>query len=517
MSNKSLFASRQQKIKRADTINHAGGAAYRLSDKQKLAQLAATGTLSRTFYASAGAQLDELIETAISVEPEFVAKTAIYARQHGHMKDTPALLLAVLASTSPELLSLAFPKVIGNGRMLRNFVQIMRSGAAGRTSLGTRPKKLVQAWLNGASDELLLRACVGKSPALADVIKMVHPTPINKERDAFFAWILGQPCDVALLPQKVRDLIAFRENPGGKKVPDVPFQMLTSLDLSKKQWKQIALNGEWQMVRMNLNTFARHGALGSDKMINAIVSKLTNSRNIARARVFPYQLMAAWKNMDAKVPKSIRQAIAIAMERAIINVPEIKGRVVVCPDVSGSMWSPVTGYRQGSTTKVNCIDVAALMAAAVLRKNPSARVMPFDTKVHQVNLRACDKVVKNAEILGRFGGGGTACSAPLIKLNKERAKVELVILVSDNESWADRSWSDGTRVMEEWDKLKRRNPKAKLVCLDIVPNTSTPAHDRTDVLNIGGFSDAVFEQIASFAAGRLGPDHWVGEIDKIEL
>jgi 60 kDa SS-A/Ro ribonucleoprotein len=29
--------------------------------------------------------------------------------------------------------------VIDNGRMLRNFVQIMRSGAVGRTSLGTRP------------------------------------------------------------------------------------------------------------------------------------------------------------------------------------------------------------------------------------------------------------------------------------------------------------------------------------------------------------------------------------------
>ena len=42
-------------------------------------------------------------------------------------------------------------------------------------------------------------------------------------------------------------------------MPDVPFQMLTSLELKTEHWKQIASNAPWQMTRMNLNTFARHG------------------------------------------------------------------------------------------------------------------------------------------------------------------------------------------------------------------------------------------------------------------
>ena len=37
------------------------------------------------------------------------------------------------------------------------------------------------------------------------------------------------------------------------------------------------------------------------------------------------------------------------------------------------------------------------------------------------------------------------------------------------------------------------------------------------MLNIGGFSDAVFDQIAAFATGRMGPDHWVGEIRAVKL
>jgi hypothetical protein len=43
------------------------------------------------------------------------------------------------------------------------------------------------------------------------------------------------------------------------------------------------------------------------------------------------------------------------------------------------------------------------------------------------------------------------------------------------------------------------------------------AAERADVLNIGGFFDAVFDQIADFAAGRMDPDHWVGEIRAVSL
>ena len=66
------------------------------------------------------------------------------------MKDMPALLCAVLASRAPGLLAEVFDRVIDDGRMLRNFVQIMRSGVVGRKSLGTLPKRLVQQLVRAA-------------------------------------------------------------------------------------------------------------------------------------------------------------------------------------------------------------------------------------------------------------------------------------------------------------------------------------------------------------------------------
>jgi len=514
MANKALFGSRM--ARRADTVNRAGGAAYALRAEQALAQIAATGTLAQTYYADAGAQLDALMNAARRVDPDFLAKTAIYARREGQMKDVPALLVALLASASPQHLSQAFPRVVDNGRMLRNVVQILRSGVTGRQSLGTRPKRLVQDWLNGASDKALLAASIGRDPSLADVIRMVHPRPETREREAFFAWLIGKPCDIALLPRPVREYLAFKETGAGP-IPDVPFQMLTALPLTAKHWARIAERGGWQMLRMNLNTFLRHGVFERAGMTRKLAARLSDAEEIRRARVFPYQLLAAWKHADPKLPHEIREALQDALEIAVENVPVLPGRVVVCPDVSGSMAMPATGHRKGASSAMTCVDIAALVAAAVLRRNADAEVLPFDTKVRRVTLNPRDTLATNARKLAMMGGG-TACSAPLVELNRVKARPDLVILVSDNESWADRhNWSGGTRVMEEWIKLKRRNPDAKLVCLDIQPSVTTPACERADVLNIGGFSDRVFDVIAAFADGRLGPDHWVGEIDAVKL
>ncbi len=345
---------------------------------------------------------------------------------------------------------------------------------------------------------------------------MVHPKPASAERRALYAWLIGKPYDVAALPEAVRAFEAFKRDPTAP-VPDVPFQMLTSLNLTPEHWGKIAQNAGWQMVRMNLNTFDRQCVFAIPGMTEKIAARLKDEAEIKRARVLPYQLMAAYVAASEDVPLEVREALQDAMEIAIANVPAIAGNIVVCPDVSGSMSSPVTGYREGASSAVRCIDVAALVAAAMLRVNTQARVLPFEYDVVEVGLNPRDSVMTNAQKLAAVGGGGTNCSAPLAKLNAERAKVDMVVFVSDNQSWMDAKTADRTELMAEWQKLKQRNRDAKLVCIDIQPYGSTQAPERDDILNVGGFSDAVFETIANFAAGQLGPAHWVGEIEKIAL
>ena len=178
MANQTLFNTRTARTPKADTVNRAGGVAYQMGDKEALAQLAATGCLSNTFYANAKDQLDEVLKLAFKVEPEFVAKTAVYARQEGLMKDMPALLAASLAVRDPALFEKVAPQVIDNGRMVRNLVQMVRSGQVGDVKNLPRPvRRFIKAWLAARSYGRLFNESVGNDPSMADVIKMVHPKP----------------------------------------------------------------------------------------------------------------------------------------------------------------------------------------------------------------------------------------------------------------------------------------------------------------------------------------------------
>ena len=166
---------------------------------------------------------------------------------------------------------------------------------------------------------------------------------------------------------------------------------------------------------------------------------------------------------------------------------------------------------------MRCIDIAALVAAAVLRKNPRAEVLPFEHNVVKVDLNSRDSVMTNAARLATVGGGGTNCSAPLALLNRRKARGDLVIFVSDYESWVDAVGGRGTATMREWNAFKQRNPNARLACIDVQPYRTVQTVERDDILNVGGFSDQVFEVISQFARGELNADHWIGVIESLAL
>lgn len=524
MANKNLFQTvRGLFTPKTDAINEAGGTAYQLSPKQALAQYAATGCFSHTFYADASEQLDKVLELTKELDAEFVAKTAIYARKKGFMKDMPSLLVAVLASKDKALFEKTFPRVIDNGKMLRNFVQIMRSGATGRKSLGSLPKRMVREWFETRKAEHIFKQSIGQAPSFADVLKMVHPKPKDAEREALYGYFIGREFDADKLPEIVKAFERFK-NGDALEVPAVPFQMLTALPISTNEWTEIARNAAWQMTRMNLNTFQRHGVFKNAEMVELIANRLRDREAIKRARVFPYQLLSAYTaaSNNAEIPRRITDALQDAMEIATENVPEIKGKVYVFPDISGSMHSSVTGFRKGATSKVRCIDVAALVAAAILRKNSTAEVIPFSDHIVKADLNPRDSVMTNAQKLASLPSGGTNCSAPLVSLNAKKAAADVLIYVSDNESWIDtpihgRFGGSGTETMKQWNAFKSRNENAKLVCIDIQPYAHTQAKERADILNVGGFSDQVFNLIAEFAGGTLDAEHWVGVIEKVEV
>jgi 60 kDa SS-A/Ro ribonucleoprotein len=112
-----------------------------------------------------------------------------------------------------------------------------------------------------------------------------------------------------------------------------------------------------------------------------------------------------------------------------------------------------------------------------------------------------------------MNGGGTTCSVALQRLNTTYWEGDLVIYVSDNMSWGE--FHRQSNMNDEWKGFKKRNPKAKLVLIDIQPYQGHQVKDSKDVLNIGGFTDSVFEVIKQFVEGD--GDHFVDIVNKVEI
>lgn len=544
MASKELFKSR--KVSKANAINVAGVKAYSLTDKHALAQFTVTGTFADQYYTTASQQLAAVKTLLEKVEPTFVAKLSIYAREHGMMKDMPSALLAHLASVDVELMKKVFDRVVDNGKMLRNFVQLIRSGEFGRKSLGNAPKKAIQRWIENRKDHVLFNDSVGNSPSMSDVIRMVHPHPSSKGKAALYGYICGkevvanekemkfrkiegtgtevaQTVNFQDLPEVVQAFENFKSGKS-KETPNVSFQMLTALPLNSENWKDIARKASFQTTRMNLNTFARHEVLKDEELVTIIANKLRDVEAIEKAKVFPYQIMSSYANLEGDIPIKIKNALHDSLELATKNVSSFEGKkVYVFPDVSGSMQSSVTGNRGTATSKVRCIDVAALVSSTILRRNNDAVVMPFDTRVYSTSeISGRDSILTNAEKLAKFGGGGTSCEVVLQELNNKNAKGDLLIYVSDNAGWYGTSsyQGSGTAAAHEWALFKKRNPNAKMVCINIQSDPTTQIMDSNSVLNIGGFNDEIFKTIENFTNNKgknSNIEIWMKEIEAVIL
>lgn len=538
MANKGLFSGLKSLLPRAKVENEAGAPAYPLSTKQALAQLAATGCFNGTYYASGSDQLANVRSLAEGVDDLFLAKLAVYSRERAAMKDMPAALLLILSRRDPALFHRVFDRVVDNGRVLRTLLQMIRSGQFGRKSLSYSIQRAFNRWLNSASVGKLLSASIGNDPSLRDVLRLARPTPGDNARRALFGWLTGKPVErwapatPADLPDEVRALMAYRA--AASEADQVAalwgtkfrWDLLADAARGPVAWTLIARGMGTQALRMNLNTLLRHGVFEDADAVALVAEKLADPDEIRASKQLPYQYLAASLHAANDVPEVIKASLGRAAEIACGSIPEFSGPVVIGLDVSGSMQSAVTGDRgRGATSKMRCVDVAALFAAAVLRRNPGSLIVPFDDKAHRAAFDPSTPILDLAKRLAAFGGGGTDCSLPLKESLASHRDTRFAgcVLVSDNQSWIGAGAQGSTPVMTAWKEFVKNQVRLngrdfdgpRLACIDIQPYGTTQAPERSDILNVGGFSDAVFAVIAGFLGGDAA--RFTSEIEAVDL
>lgn len=481
------------------TVNNAGGVAYKLQDKLLLAKLVCTSFFGDTFYREGEAQLAEVKELCQKVNDSFVASAAVYARRKAGMKDTPVVLLAHLRQYNKPLYRATFNKAVTDGRILRGLVGTIKSGQFGSSNLVNADRKLIDQWLMERTPLQVWEDSIGNNPSMADVIKLAHPSSHGDlERDAVYKLIVKNEVS-ANLPKEIVDYLAFKEmrdsgDKSYKTLPKVGFMRLTALNLIDSDWEQLGLNMTWNQLRQNINSLEKHGVFNDQSVTDLLAAKVATEDSVKKSKLFPYQIYTSVKNINNGTMKNAMQK---ALDYSISSVPVMPRNTTVAIDVSGSMGCKVNGLNVNGG--LSCAEVAGLMATSVLKVNSNARVITFDTeaKDYTDKLNPYDSIATNMSKIN-FNGGGTSCSASVKHVNDNNITCDLFIMVSDNESWADYNRGNSyrkTSTKAEWERLKIKNPKAKLIMIDLAAGSTSQMPPGRDVLYLGGFSDSLFSVI----------------------
>ncbi len=79
------------------TTNHEGAKAWKMSPELELYSSVVTAALSDQFYEKTGKRIERIRELIAQVDPEFVAKLAVYARENMYLRNVPLVLVVELA------------------------------------------------------------------------------------------------------------------------------------------------------------------------------------------------------------------------------------------------------------------------------------------------------------------------------------------------------------------------------------------------------------------------------------
>ena len=473
-----------------------------------------TGTLTGTFYASASVLARETVDVLCRLadqDANVLCEETIAARTDGYMRTLPILSVVVLSGLKDKSSFFrAAAQVLRVPRDVAQFITICKSGLVpGVRGFGGCRIKAVQNWLGTLSSYHAIKGTSMKEMTMADVVRLSHVKPNSDVQRELLGWVSGhvKPSRVSLNPQIVC-LEALRlETDAQEQVRLIregrlPYEAVVSVVASPSMpvWEALLEQAPTFNLLRNLRTFTRHGVFAKQMNVDLVVRKLSRPDTLVQARILPFQCYAAWKAY-AEVPDADAQIVAAlsdAIEQSVCNLPLFDGRVVIAPDVSGSMVLNYTNKEQTTSAA----EVSGIFSAGLLKRCPNVRVLPFEERVVNITLNPRDSVLSNARRIAGLGGGGTALCAPIERLIQDRDKVDLFVGITDNVEWV------GQGFLSAWRAYRSKiAPEAKAVLVTVVPNTDRPVpQGEPGVSFVHGWSDSVLRFVAEVSGICQGYD-----------
>ena len=503
------------------TFTHEGAPAFAKAYEMELYQATLTTLFGEsTFYEGSnerGKRLEQLIRRCVEKgESEFVAKLAVYAREQMHLRSIPIFLVVTLAKVLREVEGAEFNKIRAvTARVIQRADELREMFAAAESVFGDSSNNKVfkkvapKAIFKGISDAFnkfdayqFRKYSGGKGHVkFSDVMRVVHPTPINAEKSDLFKQVME-----GTLP-----LIDTWETQSAA-VGQGDYANDKEKALAKKQMWQEHANDPKQGYMAKLRNLRNYTE--NDVDLTNVISHLTNPIAVAKSKQLPFRFYTAytqlggkclthsyynWSYNDTTTDKVVGSpqllaALEDAFDLSVGNLPDLGDDVLIVVDQSGSMTSRIS-----DKGVVTCAEIAAVLGTAAwfnqVQKGKKAMVAGFacDGKVYNWSTRksALDAA---KEMMNTNLGGSTNISSAWSAAKGAKLKPSTIIVLSDMQMTG-RRWGYGNIMNPEDYGLADKDTLK--ISIDLRGYRNTPFAVNNGWYQLSGWSDRVFDFVTA--------------------
>ena len=448
------------------TENLAGGQAYAQSNELALVSLLLTSFVNEQFYKNAQTTLADLKKLSEKIkDKEFVAKSAIYARDKFGMRSVTHALAAELTS---QLNGAEWGKDFYNKVVVRvdDMTEILSYYLAYKTEKNnpkfpnSLKKGFAKAFDKFDGYQLAKYKGENKEVKLVDIVNLVHPVPTQRNLEALQLLVKGELKNTQTWESKLSAVGQQAESE-----EDLA-------ELKSNAWSELIETkkiGYFALLRNLRNIITQ-----SPQSVKAACEMLVDERLIKNSRVLPFRFATAYDEINkigsSKEVRDVLMAINQALEVSIQNVPKFDGETLLVMDVSGSM--------SGRASEI------ASLFGAVLAKANNCDVMTFATNADYKSYNPMDSVMSIRSSF-RYSGGGTNFKSIFQKANK---KYDRIIILSDMQGWM-----GYTTPSSEFKSYKSKFGANPFVYSWDLAGYGTLQFPENNVFALAGFSDKVFD------------------------
>ncbi|MBR4685902.1 MAG: TROVE domain-containing protein [Candidatus Methanomethylophilaceae archaeon] len=492
--------------------NHEGAKAFRMTPEMELYTAIVTSTLEDTNYEDMPDRIKRIESLVGRVNPEFVAKLAVYARTKMNLRSIPLVLLTLLAKVhnGDDLLSRAVAETVIRPDEIPELLQCYQwlNPSDGVKKLG----KLSKGIQNGLKEafnrfdeyQFAKYNREGAQVSMKDALFIVHPKAKDAAQQALFDKIVAGTLDTPYTWET--ELSAL-----GQQHFDSPEEKAAAF---RAKWEELIASRKvgYMATLRNLRNILDAGV--GPEYVGQVCGYISDPSQVARSRQFLFRYLSAYRELlNHKSPQaaSMLTALEKAVESSAENIAGFGSgtNVLVASDVSGSMHHPVS---RNST--VENYDVGIVLSMLLQSRCGSVVSGIFGDVWKVVNLPRTGILANSMRLRDLSNRVGYSTNGHLVIdwLVENRVRMDKVMMFTDCQLWD--SGKCGAHLQTSWKTYRRMYPEAKLYLFDLAGYGQAPIRLKENgVTLIAGWSDRIFDILDAIENGSDA----IAEIMKTEL